>query len=131
MLLNSLNSCVNPWIYLFFNRNLVEALRARLCACCSDRGDPVSSFATAPSSRGASGTPKASAKHAPLSALQHHQRQPQEAARCGSPGSCLNKSVKNLHPPILDVGDAERLESGKERHRRTCSLDSCKVTCER
>ncbi|XP_075536292.1 oxytocin receptor-like [Dermacentor variabilis] len=34
MLLNSLNSCVNPWIYLFFNRNLVQALRQQVCCCC-------------------------------------------------------------------------------------------------
>ncbi|CAN8029088.1 unnamed protein product [Ixodes persulcatus] len=33
MLLNSLNSCVNPWIYLLFNRSLVNALRYQVCRC--------------------------------------------------------------------------------------------------
>ncbi|XP_037272900.1 oxytocin receptor [Rhipicephalus microplus] len=33
MLLNSLNSCVNPWIYLLFNRNLMNALRHQVCRC--------------------------------------------------------------------------------------------------
>jgi hypothetical protein len=31
MLLPSLNSCVNPWIYLYFNQNLVSALREFCC----------------------------------------------------------------------------------------------------
>nr|ADZ15309.1 inotocin receptor 1 [Ixodes scapularis] len=33
MLLNSLNSCVNPWVYLFFNRSLVHTLRHQICRC--------------------------------------------------------------------------------------------------
>ncbi|KAH7964820.1 hypothetical protein HPB49_001554 [Dermacentor silvarum] len=33
MLLNSLNSCVNPWIYLLFNRNLMHALKHQVCRC--------------------------------------------------------------------------------------------------
>lgn len=33
MLLNSLNSCVNPWIYLFFNQTLVQTLRQQLSCC--------------------------------------------------------------------------------------------------
>lgn len=37
MLLNSLNSCVNPWIYLFFNRNLVQALKQQVCRCQTDK----------------------------------------------------------------------------------------------
>lgn len=31
MLLSSLNSCVNPWIYLFFNRNLFNTLKKICC----------------------------------------------------------------------------------------------------
>lgn len=34
-LLASLNSCVNPWVYLGFNENLVQTLRVLLC--CRDR----------------------------------------------------------------------------------------------
>ncbi|KAL3197552.1 hypothetical protein MRX96_053890, partial [Rhipicephalus microplus] len=44
MLLNSLNSCVNPWIYLLFNRNLMNApqasgvpLSSQECWCRSGR----------------------------------------------------------------------------------------------
>ncbi|XP_025017409.1 vasopressin V2 receptor-like [Tetranychus urticae] len=33
MLLPSLNSCVNPWIYLFFNRNLLSTLDKLFCYC--------------------------------------------------------------------------------------------------
>jgi hypothetical protein len=35
MLLSSLNSTVNPWIYLLFNQNLMNALRS---FCCCGRG---------------------------------------------------------------------------------------------
>ncbi|KAI1298746.1 hypothetical protein HDE_04032 [Halotydeus destructor] len=34
MLLSSLNSCVNPWIYLFFNRNLYLTLKNKCCHPC-------------------------------------------------------------------------------------------------
>ncbi|KAH8042387.1 hypothetical protein HPB51_022195 [Rhipicephalus microplus] len=40
MLLNSLNSCVNPWIYLLFNRNLMNALRHQVCRCPAKNQDP-------------------------------------------------------------------------------------------
>ncbi|XP_065290361.2 oxytocin receptor-like [Dermacentor albipictus] len=41
MLLNSLNSCVNPWIYLLFNRNLMHALRYQVCRCPSKNVSPA------------------------------------------------------------------------------------------
>ncbi|XP_077516225.1 oxytocin receptor-like [Amblyomma americanum] len=45
MLLNSLNSCVNPWIYLLFNRNLMHALKHQVCRCPAKNVSP----GTAPS----------------------------------------------------------------------------------
>ncbi|KAL1421031.1 hypothetical protein MTO96_004388 [Rhipicephalus appendiculatus] len=67
MLLNSLNSCVNPWIYLFFNRNLLQALRSRICRRCSSHkgteSSAASSLVTGPCSRAASTRTKTSSKH--------------------------------------------------------------------
>ncbi|XP_072142522.1 oxytocin receptor-like [Dermacentor andersoni] len=67
MLLNSLNSCVNPWIYLFFNRNLLQALRSRVCRQCSSHkgtdSSAASSLVTAPCSRPASTSKSTSSKH--------------------------------------------------------------------
>ncbi|KAH7962358.1 hypothetical protein HPB52_015689 [Rhipicephalus sanguineus] len=67
MLLNSLNSCVNPWIYLFFNRNLLQALRSRMCRRCSSHkgtdSSAASSLVTASCSRAASTRKKTSSKH--------------------------------------------------------------------
>ncbi|KAH6940051.1 hypothetical protein HPB50_024500 [Hyalomma asiaticum] len=40
MLLNSLNSCVNPWIYLLFNRNLMHALKHQVCRCTAKNVSP-------------------------------------------------------------------------------------------
>lgn len=43
MLLSSLNSCVNPWIYLLFNRDLLVVLREAVCCCaCFGRYAPCS-----------------------------------------------------------------------------------------
>ncbi|CAN7937976.1 unnamed protein product [Ixodes hexagonus] len=48
MLLNSLNSCVNPWIYLLFNRNLVNALKYQVCRCTDKSGNAGASTAIVP-----------------------------------------------------------------------------------
>ena len=40
--LMTLNSVVNPWIYMLFNKNLVESLKAILCPCLGQGSRPVS-----------------------------------------------------------------------------------------
>ena len=41
--LMTLNSVVNPWIYLMFNANLVESLKVIICPCIdSSSSRPVS-----------------------------------------------------------------------------------------
>lgn len=39
MLLPSLNSSVNPWIYLYFNKELVTALKEFFCRKCIDENN--------------------------------------------------------------------------------------------
>lgn len=39
MLLPNLNSCVNPWIYLFFNRNLLTTLEKLCCSCSTNQNN--------------------------------------------------------------------------------------------
>jgi len=58
-LLSSLNSCVNPWIYLAFNRELVRLLTLRIC-----RGRETSSYRGGSGGSGSStGTPGETGLH--------------------------------------------------------------------
>ncbi|XP_064472807.1 oxytocin receptor-like [Ornithodoros turicata] len=107
MLLNSLNSCVNPWIYLSFNRNLMNALR-QLCCPRKDVFSDITREATRDNTQGTdtsnvhsqSSPVRSDVKRIGLGGLKTSHETPMELSvvtvGCGAHSTHLGRTVRGV-----------------------------------